>query len=348
MLGIERQPRSGGAAMRTSVKQVLMIEDSPKTEITPLASFQALPKRALPAWRPRPLRALEIAEGALLADIGVIFQLLIKFLPVGGRILQLLVPVLFAVIVLRRGLYVGCMSLCVALFVVCIVMGPGGAPFLALEAGAGLFLGLMMRHRLSHVVTVVVGILGGGVALWGVLLFYTFVGGGASVLLRGMHQTYASLTTLLGLLFGAVCLGGLWQSLLFPLLDRFVQWGFQHWLFFYYLLSCVVCIPLVLGVYFVVNFFLRLLGYRVRPFPGYHLEGWLLALAYGLLRLAGWLLALVKWSGALISARYFSRQTPRFVPVRWSALYHLKCEVRRLNIARLRYRRLEKEARESL
>src|SRR5581483_12128379 len=148
-----------------------MIKDSQATEHIPLDSLQPLAKRTFPAVHARPLRAIEIAEGALLADIGVIFQLLIKFLPVGGVVLQVLVPVLFAVLVLRRGLYVGCMSLCVALFVVCIVMGPGGAPFLLLESGAGIFLGLTMRYRLSHFLTFLVGVLGGGVALWGVLLF---------------------------------------------------------------------------------------------------------------------------------------------------------------------------------
>src|SRR5258707_1363304 len=138
-----------------------MIEDIQKTEATPLEGPLPLPKRAFLPLRGRRLRAIEIAEGALLADIGVVFQLLIRFLPVGGALLQLLVPVIFAVIVLRRGLYVGCMSLCVALFVICIVMGPGGAPFLVLEAGAGIFLGLTMRQRLSQFLTCVVGIFGG-------------------------------------------------------------------------------------------------------------------------------------------------------------------------------------------
>ncbi|HXR65313.1 MAG TPA: DUF2232 domain-containing protein [Ktedonobacteraceae bacterium] len=302
-----------------------MIKDNQKTEIISFENLQPLPKRAFPAFQPRQLRAIEIAEGALLADIGVIFQLLIKFLPVGGVVLQVLVPVLFAVIVLRRGFYVGCMSLCVALFVVCIVMGPGGAPFLLLEAGAGLFLGLVMRYRLGHFVTVCVGILGGGIALWAVLLFYALVGGGASVLLRSLHQTYASLSSLAGLLLGWVGLGGFWLHQLFPPIDHFMQWGFQHWLFFYYLISCLICIPLVLGVYFVVNFFLRLLGYQVRPFPGYRVEGGFLAFASGCFKLV-----------------------PRRVLVKFRALYHLKCEVRRLNIARLRRRRLEREASEGV
>ncbi len=301
-----------------------MIKDNQKTETAPFASFSPASRRTLPILRARRLRAIEIAEGALLADIGVIFQLLIRFLPVGGVVLQVLIPVIFAVIVLRRGLYVGCMSLCVALFVICIVMGPGGAPFLILEAGAGIFLGLTMRQRLSQFLTCVVGIFGGGVALWVVLLFYVFVGGGATFLLRTMHQGYASTTNLSGSLFRFVGLGGFWQGSLFPALDTFMQWGFQHWPLLYYLLSCVICVPLVLIVYFVVNFFLRLLSYPVRPFPGYRLEGLLHALARGLFMLV-----------------------PRRALRRFPVLYHLKCEMRRLNIARLRQYRLEREARKS-
>lgn len=297
-----------------------MIEESPKTKLPPLENLQLLPRRAFPVLRPRQLRAIEIAEGALLADIGVIFQLLIKFLPVGGVVLQVLVPVLFAVIVLRRGLYVGCMSLGVALFVVCIVMGPGGAPFLVLESGAGLFLGLVMRYRLSHFLTFVFGVLGGGLALWLVLLFYVFVGGGASLLLRNMHQTYVAGTNFLGLVAGWIGLAGFWQHGLFPLIDAFMQWGFQHWLLLYYIVACTFCIPLVAVVYFVVNFFLRLLGYEVRPFPGYLVEGWLLALASGILGLV-----------------------PRRALSRFPVLYHLKREIRRLNMMRLRHYRLAKE-----
>lgn len=319
-----------------------MIKDSQRNEIASFESSEPPPKLAFVGWRARRLSALEMAEGALLADIGVIFQVFIRFLPVGGAILQVLVPVIFAVIVFRRGFYVGCMSLCVALFVVCIVIGPGGAPFFVLESGAGLFLGLTMRQRFNQVLTCVTGILAGGAALWAVLLFYVFVGGGATYLLRALHLSYAASTRVAGLVFDFIHLDGFWRSL-FPLIDSFVQWGFQHWLIYYYVLSCLACIPIVLGVYLVVNFFLRVLGYKVRPFPGYLLEGWLFALLRGLLALASWLVTLARW--------LFAHLPFRRAPVEWQAsvrvpvLHQLKCEVRRLNIARLRQRRLEREAR---
>ncbi|HEX9134530.1 MAG TPA: hypothetical protein VF844_19755, partial [Ktedonobacteraceae bacterium] len=72
----------------------------------------------------RRLTAIEIAEGALLADIAVIFQLLVKILPIGGGIFHLLIPIVFTVIVLRRSFYVGCMSLVATRFTSVLISGP--------------------------------------------------------------------------------------------------------------------------------------------------------------------------------------------------------------------------------
>lgn len=238
---------------------------------------------------------------------------------------MLLTPVIFAVLVLRRGLYAGCMSLCVALFIVSIVIGPGSVPLMLLETGAGLFLGLTMRYRLNQTLTVVSGVIGGGVAFWAILLSVLFLTGRTSLLVRSMRRTYIALTPLLSWLFGFVHLGGLWQHTLFPVLNNFMQWGFQNWPVLLLLVSCLSCIPVVIAVYLIVNLFLRLLGYHVRPFPGYHLEG----LLYGL-------------------ACRFLTFVPAWALARFPVLYSLKCEVRRLNIVRLRQQRLEKEAREAV
>src|SRR5258708_19470770 len=100
----------------------------------------------------RRLTAIEIAEGALMADIGVIFQLLVKILPVGGGIFQLLIPIVFAVIVLRRSFYVGCMSLVVALFITALISGPGSSFFILLNSAPVLFLAFTMKHLILHFV----------------------------------------------------------------------------------------------------------------------------------------------------------------------------------------------------
>jgi predicted membrane protein DUF2232 len=298
-----------------------MIEDAQETVVTIAASSPQPRPRTMQRLQARRLSAIEIAEGALLADIGVVFQLLIKYLPIGGDFLRLLVPVVFALLVLRRGLYVSCMSLCVSLFIISIVLGPGGAPLLLLEAGAGLFLGLTMRHRLRHFLTIFLGVLCGALALWSVVLFATFLSGGPASLIHGLRQAYNSFVPLFALLFKLIGLGNVWHQTLFPLLDRFMQWGFQNWLILLYLAAGVLCTPVVIVIYWITNFFLRLLGYQVRPFPDPRLHGILYWLILKLLQ-----------------------PVPRRVLARLPLLYHLKCEVRRLNIARWHQRRLAREA----
>jgi Predicted membrane protein (DUF2232) len=307
-------------------EQISMIEDAQETQvITPEQSPLPASRSAFERLRGRRLSAIEIAEGALLADVGVVFHLLIRILPVGGNALSLMVPVIFAILVLRRGLYVACMSLCVALFLIGILLGTGGMPFLLLEAGAGIFLGLTMRHRLRHFMTIAIGVVCGGLSLAAVILLYSYLAGGPGALVRGLRLSYEHLFPLLGAFFRLVRLGGFWQTTLLPLFNRFMEWGLQNWLILLYLLCCLTCVPVVIIVYFVTNFFLRLLGYQVRPFPGYFLEG----LLYRFLL----------WPFKVI---------PRRIIARGRLLHVLKREVRRLNIARLRQRRLEKEVGEQL
>src|ERR1700686_3224785 len=118
----------------------------------------------------RRLTALEIAEGALLADIGVIFQLLALYLPIGQVIFQILSPIVFAIIVLRRDFYVGIMSMCVALFTIGIMSGPGALPLMLLECSAGLYLGVTMKHRMGHFWLILLGTFSGTLVFYAVIL----------------------------------------------------------------------------------------------------------------------------------------------------------------------------------
>src|SRR5947209_6157145 len=114
---------------------------------------------------PRKLSAIEIAEGALLADIAVIFQLLSLYLPIGKSFLRILIPIVFTIIVLRRRLYVGIMGLCVALFIVGIMTGPNYLVTMLLEGIGGLFLGVTMKYRLRHFIILFVGVTCGALAV---------------------------------------------------------------------------------------------------------------------------------------------------------------------------------------
>ncbi len=136
----------------------------------------------------RKLTAIEIAEGALLADIGIIFQLLAIYIPIGKTIFHILTPIVFAIIVLRRGFYVGTMSLAVALFVISIFRGPGAFFNMLLECGAGLFLGLTMRHRMRHYFIIFVGTTCGAGAFYLLLLLFNFLSGlPITDLVKGLH-----------------------------------------------------------------------------------------------------------------------------------------------------------------
>ena len=285
-----------------------MLKDADKADVAMAEAVTPPLRRVLPSLRARRLSAIEIAEGALLADIAVVFQLLIFYLPVGGTYVSAMVPTIFAILVLRRGFYVGCMSLCVAIFMVSIIRGPGGAPLLILEAGAGLFLGLTTRARLSHLLTIGLGVIGGGIALWTLLLLAVLLSGGPYLFLLSIHRLYDFATALLSLVFGFIHLGTFWQQRLFPLVDGFMQWSFQHWLILLYLVACLLCIPAALGIYSVTNFFLRLLGYQVRPFPGYRVEGLLYWLARRLLSLLafGYLVACALFAALLLGISFLA------------------------------------------
>jgi hypothetical protein len=217
----------------------------------------------------RRLTAIEIAEGALLADIAVIFHLLVKILPIGGGIFQLLIPIVFTIIVLRCSFYVGCMSLVVTLFISSLISGPGASFFLLLECGAGLFLGLAMKHRMGHLVILFLGVTSGTLAFY--LLFILFdllTGFSLSTLTLSVRASFNGLIALLGLIASGIGLGAWWHQTAFPALNSFATIIFTYWWLSFYLISWIFLIPVVIVVYYITNLFVRLLGYQVRPFPG--------------------------------------------------------------------------------
>ncbi len=229
----------------------------------------------------RRLTAIEIAEGALLADIGVIFQLLALYLPIGKSIFQVLSPIVFTIIVLRRGFYVGGMSLCVALFTIGIMSGPGALPGMLLECGAGLFLGLTMKRRMGHFLTVMLGTTSGALAFYGLLIVTDLLAGiPLSDLIKSLHTTFNRFVALAGAIAASFGFGHWWQHNLLPVINAVVQFAFTYWWIGFYLLSWIVIFPVVIVVYYITNFFMRLLGYKVRPFGSNLFEG----SVYGILR----------------------------------------------------------------
>ena len=216
----------------------------------------------------RKLSAIEIAEGALLADIAIVFQLLTQYLPIGGDFFRVLIFIVYAVLVLRRGLYVGIMGMFVALFLAAIVTGPQLVITMLLEATGGLFLGFTMRHRLSHFLLLLIGITFGALALYIVLFLSTFLLGlPFTTLVRGLHNAYTGAISLIGVLSASVGLGTWWQHTFVPLITPLVTFGFRYWWGLYYVALWVLLCPFVIAIYAVTNSLVRRLGYAVRPFP---------------------------------------------------------------------------------
>jgi energy-coupling factor transport system ATP-binding protein len=262
----------------------------------------------------RKLTAIEIAEGALLADVGVVFHLLALYLPIGKSVFEVLAPIVFAIIVLRRGFYTGLMSLVVALFTVGIITGLHGVALMLLEAGAGLYLGLTMRSRTNHFFTIIVGTFSGALAFYLlVILSDVILGIPLLELLKGLQTTIHQGLRLVGVLAASIGLGPLWQHNLLPFFLALSTLVFNYWWISYYLVLLVILLPVVIVVYYITNVFVRLLGYDVRPFPG----GWIETLLYK--TLCGFLRLLPK----------------RGIGKHWMVT-NLRREVRRLGIARQR------------
>jgi hypothetical protein len=216
----------------------------------------------------RSLKAIEIAEGALLADIAVVFHLLATYLPVGGGFFTSLIFVVFCVLVLRRGLYVGIMALCVSLFITAVLMGLSGTPFMFLEVVGGLFLGVTMQRRMRHIPLLLMGITCGSLSLYVFfLLFDLLTGVPLSSFVLGLRISLQGLTSVAGAMSARVGLEAWWIHQAHPAVAAFFAFLITYWWAAFYLLLWISLCPAIGMVYLVTNSLVRLLGYNVRPFP---------------------------------------------------------------------------------
>ncbi len=216
----------------------------------------------------RRLTAIEIAEGALLADVAVVFQFVALFIPVGSTLFYTLNIIVFTILVLRRGIYVAAMAFVVTMCLVCMVMGPQNLFTMVGESMGGMFLGVAMKRRLPHFLLLLLGILGGTFFLYAFVLLIGFLTGfGVEQYVQLLQQTYNVAIPILASLCAKVGLGSFWRTDLYPSLQSLTGVAFHYWwltfLCGYFLGMC----PMVTAIYLTTNFFVRRLGYDVRPFP---------------------------------------------------------------------------------
>ncbi len=217
------------------------------------------------------LNAIEIAEGALLADVAVVFQIIWMYIPLIGIFFRVLIPIVFTVLVLRRHLYAGIMSLCVALFIAAVVTGPNLVDliYLLLEGVGGLYLGVTMKRRLRDTVIIPLGTTGLGIATYGLIfLFALLFGTPLQDLVKSLHRTFDRAVSTAGTIAPQVGLGHLWTHQFLPVLMPIANQAFTYWWAVLFVFHWLGALPVMIVMYYMTNVFVRLLGYDVRPFPG--------------------------------------------------------------------------------
>ena len=219
------------------------------------------------------LSAIEIAEGALLADIAVLLQLAAIYLPVIDLLTRFVIPIVLAVLVLRRGLKVGLLSCCVGCFLIAMLSGLSFLIPMLLTCGAGLFLGLAMRRRWPHLPLLLLGITSGALAVCGVTVLFSLVTGvPLSSLARELEQASQAFFALAGLVAGRLGYGEWWRQAAYPALSPIAGTALEYWWALYPAAIWLFLCPVVIVMYFTTNYSVRLLGYEVRPVPGGRLE----------------------------------------------------------------------------
>ena len=218
--------------------------------------------------RLRHLRAIEIAEGALLADIAVVFQLIVHYVPFVGIFFTLLVPPLFTILVLRRGFYTAIMGMCVALFTLGLIVGWGPVQLLLLEVGAGIFLGVTMKYRLHYIPLILLGVTGSAIGITSLTLLSILLLGPSflNVMLNGLRQSYNTAFRLMNFLAPQLGLAAQWHSV-YPTIKHLADLSITYWLAVIFFSDWLILVPVVIAVYYITAFLVRLLGYDVRPFP---------------------------------------------------------------------------------
>jgi hypothetical protein len=171
------------------------------------------------------------------------------------------------VLVLRRGLYVALMGSCVALFLMCVLLGPHAISNMAMESLGGMFLGFAMRQRWSTLTITLVGAILGSLFLY-CLLFLISVLTGATVndYLQSLQHGINLAFSFLGVLLPKLGLSAFWHQLR-PQLVSTISWYLTYWYLTFYGILLVFVSPFVFMFYMIVNSLVRTMGYDVRLSP---------------------------------------------------------------------------------
>ncbi|HKV84977.1 MAG TPA: DUF2232 domain-containing protein [Ktedonobacterales bacterium] len=233
------------------------------------------------------MSALDMAEGGLLADVGIVLDLASIYLPIIGAILTPTVPTPFAILTLRRGPRVAFVASAVAMFLVTVLAGPHFGWRMGLEAALGILMGWAMRRRWRSLTIVVAGTV--------IVATATFVAALLVLVATGLptHDVVRELRNVLHVLAGlaafatsALGLRGQWLAVR-PGLASFGNALLNVWPLLLYAYATAFALPAVIVYYAIANSAARVLGADARPFP----PRWITRLILWGLRTALWSLS---------------------------------------------------------
>lgn len=249
-------PREGA----TPTAREAALADAPLTRAV-------MPRRGTVAPSASWLDALGLAEGGLLADVGVILDLAAIYIPLIGTVLGPAVPTPFVILALRRGPRVTLLAAAVSAFLVTIFAGPHFGWRMGLEAVVGLLLGWAMQRRMRPLVIWAFGTI--------VVAVVTFIAALGVIFLTGLpiKDVVGELRNGLGaaawiVATGAALLGGEGQWLsIRPLLVVLGVLALRLWPVLLFAYVTAFALPMVAFYYAIANATARVLGYNVKPFP---------------------------------------------------------------------------------
>lgn len=221
----------------------------------------------------RRLTAIEIAEGALLADIAIALELLSIYMPYLSLLARLLIPIVFVVLVLRRGLYVSMIALSVAAFIVAIMTGFHYLMPMLFAGGTGLYLGTTMKRRWPHAGILLLGVSATALLLWGLsFLFALLAGVPPATMGQWFQKSYQTLMSFADLLVSPTELAPWWRQTAHPAIESAATILLTYWWATYLVFLWLLLWPVVTATYLGANLLMRQMGYQVIPFPGGGIE----------------------------------------------------------------------------
>lgn len=230
------------------------------------------------------MSAIDMAEGGLLADVGIVLDLASIYLPIVGAVLTPTVPTPFAILTLRRGIKAGMVASAVAMLLVTMLAGPHFGWRMGLEAAVGMLMGWAMRRRWRSLTVIAAGsFLVATATFAAVLLVLVATGLPVHDVVQELRNGLHLIDGFAAFVSGLLGLKGQWLAVR-PGFIAVANVAVQYWPILLYLYVSAIAVPTVILYYAIANSAARVLGADARPFP----PRWIARLFIWCFRVAYW------------------------------------------------------------